>query len=160
VEKCAIHVPDWVHNPNVEVRTCIEDDTGIPVSDEGIVLMGTVACRRSSTPIYPSADARALTALGHLKLAERLDAAIRQMERTALPVGASQAAWMLGQRFLPHALDYDARTCDLNLRCPLANRLDQSAETTALSLMHATEVETDENLVDTLRLPLRLGGMQ
>ena len=90
--KCSVHVLAWIQNPDAQKAQQIEAATGICVAEKGILLMGTVVGGRYAAPLYAEANVSDHPAVIRVERAERLGAAVRQMEKTALPIGTSQAA--------------------------------------------------------------------
>ena len=95
---------------------------------------------------------------------QRLQRALLALDRVLLlaeaitPTPTLQAARILMNRSIAHALDFDCRVCNPAEILPLARQLEAKLVRTATSLLKHHD-DISPQLADQIRLPTHLGGM-
>ena len=158
-EKSTGHVPAWVvEPPTAAARKEVEDV--VPITDAGLVLLGGLCNGMFAAPLEPDRPLDVGPAELRTRRAERLGAAVAAMAEASLPCGGKQPAWLLTQRAVSHALDYDARICPVADLLPLAQRVDQAVERAVEACVGVPSGNWPDGFREQLALPTDLGGYQ
>ena len=130
----------------------------IPVSTEGITLLGTDASGEHALPLGPWAVAAEPTRKRAAKACELARACLALARADPPPPkGGRRAAWSITRTIVCHSLDFDARVLPCSAVLPHAELVDKSALAVAEEVIGSP---LSEQTRQQLSLPTRFAGMQ
>ena len=155
--KCRVHVPALAARPleqwPPEAQALQEL---LPVSPEGITILGTEGAGEHALPLGPWAEAAAETRARAAKACKLADAALELIRRPP-PAGGKQVAWRICRNIITHAMDYDSRVLTSSLVLPHASVVEARAWEILEAVVGVPL--TDQQRVQ-IQLPTQLSGCQ
>jgi len=125
--KSCAHIPAQAGKPLTEWPEEARVIEGVlPISINGIVILGTEAAGDLDLPLGPWAEAAEKTRARAAKACQLADATMQLISRPP-PAGGKHVAWRICRNVLTHALDYDCRVLTSSLVLPHATVVEERA---------------------------------
>ena len=155
--KSCAHIPALAGKPVAEWPAEARVIEGVlPISINGIVLLGTEAAGDLDLPLGPWAEAAEKTRARASKACKLVDATMQLITRPP-PAGGKHVAWRICRNILTHALDYDSRVLTSSLVLPHATVVEERAWGIVEAII-GRQLTSDQK--EQVQLPTVLGGCQ
>ena len=155
--KCLVHIPALAAEPveqwPLEAQALQEL---LPISPEGLTVLGTEAAGEHALPLGPWSAAAAETRARAAKACKLADAAMELVRRPPM-AGGRQVAWRICRNIITHAMDYDSRVLTSSLVLPQASAVEEQASELVEAIIGAPLTEEHKAQV---QLPTERSGCQ
>ena len=155
--KCSIHIPALASVELDEWPAAARAlEHILPLSAEGLVILGTDAAEDHALPLGPFAAATAKTRERADRACELSKAAL-QLIRRPPPAGGKHVAWRICRNVITHSLDFDSRVLSSSLVLPHAAAVERSAWDIVEAVI---ESELTDSQKVQVQLPTVMSGCQ
>ena len=155
--KCRVHIPALAAEPLEQwPPEALALQELLPISTEGLTVLGTEASGEHALPLGPWSGAAAETRARAAKACKLADAAMELVRRPP-PAGGRQVAWRICRNIITHAMDYDSRVLTSSLVLPHASAVEARAWEVVEAVIGAPL--TDEQKIQ-VQLPTDRSGCQ
>ena len=156
-QKSRLHIPELAGIPADEWPAHAQHlGDLLPLSPEGLTILGTEAAGEYALPLGPWAAAAAETR-SRANRACKLAEAAKQLVKRPPPAGGKQVAFRIVRNIVTHALDYDARVLSSGLVLPHARQVESHCWDVIEQVVGQQLTPLQRKQVE---LPTRLGGLQ